>query len=112
MDEDSYAIDVYDDWGYFYEMEPEPFYKPEPVYSIELPNTPLHLDEEWGHFVEIDNYDAPKINYSNAPKINIQYKNDNYEKPQNNSLATSFLIRISSTTLFTMGLTYLILSIL
>jgi hypothetical protein len=120
MDEYCYAVDIYNDWGHFYETEPVHSYETG-VHSTEYKNNnELHevfLDEEWGHFVDIDN-DIKMIDNDikmtdNDKKIKTRYKNDYcYEKPQNTSLATNVLLRISSTTLFTIGFAYLILSIL
>ena len=129
MDKYTYAIDIYDDLGHFYDTEhfydKGHFYeKDQPLNyyetSTEYPNSnEPKIDEEWGHFVYIDIDNKPKV----TTKIKKYYKtpsntsssntsSSNTSSSSNPCLVTNFLIRISSTTLFTIGVTYLILSVL
>lgn len=85
MDRYNYTIDIYDD----------------------------NLEEEnWGYFVDIEiDIDNKKIQ-KKVKKKKKRYIDDFKKTQPNISIVSLMLIRISSTTLFTIGVTYFILSIL
>jgi len=94
-----YVIDIYDDYDYYFHD-----------YDYYFDDTELPL-EDWGQFIEIDRHDKPYSNYVN--NINDKNINDKNNKiTENNSSLSLIIIRISSTTFITIGLTYLILSLL
>jgi acetyltransferase-like isoleucine patch superfamily enzyme len=94
MEDHCFAIDIYNDLGYYDDLD----YKEA---------------EDWGQFIDIDNIKT-NTDFLYNKKENYTYidKYEFKEIPKNNSLATKMFIRISSTTFITIGFTYFILSIL
>ena len=69
------------------------------------------LEDEWGYFIDVDNndYEYHESQYDDTCDNYIQ----NHDYNEENILkASNMIIKISSTTLLTIGVTYLILSIL
>ena len=75
----------------------------------------IDLEDEWGYFIDIDN-NNDEYNYEHNDEYNDNnldnyFQNYNYNE-ENILKASNMIIKISSTTLLTIGVTYLILSIL
>jgi len=70
------------------------------------------LEDDWGYFIDIDKHNEPYYydNFDNFDNY-IQHYSYNYDE-ENILQASNMIIKISSTTLLTIGVTYLILSIL
>ena len=96
MDPGCYTINIYDNWGYYHDLD----YKDH------------NLEEDWGHFVDIEIDTNIKRNTKYLHNKKSSYISaDEYKlkkKPKNNSIVTNILIKISSTTFITIGVTYLI----
>jgi hypothetical protein len=85
--------------------------KDEHCYTIDIYDEDLE-EENWGYFVDIEiDIENKKIQKKRKKRKKIYI--DDFKKMQPNiSIVSLMLIRISSTTLFTIGVTYFILSIL
>ena len=74
----------------------------------------IDLEDEWGYFIDIDNNNDYNDKYNdeyNYNNLDNYIQNYNYNE-ENILKASNMIIKISSTTLLTIGVTYLILSIL
>jgi hypothetical protein len=83
------------------------------TYSIDIKDN-IDLDD-WGYFIDIEEYDNKEEQYNLYIKNEIkQYTKKNITKKNkvNLSLGTNLLIKISSTSLVSILLTYFIISIL